>query len=161
GTGLLDELVNNATVLDGTPVVRRALASCRALETQLATRTALRQFLTFAARQGHRTARVDWRLASLGGEKRVGPPAILMPGEIGAAVMQLHASGDDGPALAVATVLAGLGGLRRTEVCQVEVIDVPRDCRWTVGIRHSKTQAGRRWIPLGLLAPTWAFDLLE
>jgi integrase len=161
GTGLFDELVDNAAVLDGTPVVRRALASCRSLETQLATRTAIRQFLTFAARQGHTTARVDWWLASLGVENWMRPTAILMPGEIRAAAMQLHASGDDGPALAVATVLAGLGGLRRTEVCQLEVIDVPRDCRWTVRVRHSKTQAGRRWIPLGLLAPKWAFDLLE
>ena len=69
--------------------------------------------------------------------------------------------GADGEALVIAVILGGLAGLRRGEVCLLETRDVMGDARWTIRIRYSKTPAGRRWIPLGDLAPAWALEMLD
>ena len=47
-TGRLDQLVGAGVTEDRTLVTRAILASCRSVETMLATRTALRQFIRFA-----------------------------------------------------------------------------------------------------------------
>jgi integrase len=160
-TGLLERLVGPGMARDGTVVVRAILASCHSVETMLATRTTLRQFIRFAAGRGWPVAEIDWRLASLDIGTSGGLTSILTPVEIRAAAMALQDLGAGGEALAIAVILGGLAGLRRGEVCLLKTADVMRDAGWTIRIRHSKTRAGRRWIPLGHLAPAWALEMLD
>jgi len=124
-------------------------------------RTALRQFLASAAARGYSVPRVAWGRRELAIEPGSRIVSLLSPREIREAVTRLRGQGSDGLALAVAVVLAGLGGLRRIEVCRLTWADVPRDRRWTIRVRQSKTAEGRRFVPLGRFAPAWALEVLE
>jgi integrase len=86
---------------------------------------------------------------------------LLTPADLHAVVLTLLAQPPDGLALAVAVILGGFGGLRRHEVCALELWDVLPDRRMTLWIRRSKTRMGRRVVPLGLLTPPWAREVLD
>jgi integrase len=158
---LTDVLFEAASSTEVISVVRRILTSSEATESRRSMRTALRQFLEFAAGRGYAVPRVAWRRPELAIEPGDRIVSLLSPWEIREAVSRLRDQGRDGLALAVAVVLAGFGGLRRIEVCRLNWADVPRDRRWTVRVRQTKTAAGRRFVPLGRLAPAWALEVLE
>jgi site-specific recombinase XerD len=142
--------------------LRRAIATSPAVESRKAMRTTLRQFLIFMANLGVRVAPVNWQHRGL----RVTGPAratslVTMADIRATAEALLHDDQSDGLALGTAVVLAGLGGLRRTEICSLTTTDVPCDTRWTIAIRVSKTAAGRRFVPLAPIVPSWAMAMLQ
>jgi integrase len=158
---LTDALFEATSPAEVIAVVREILVSSEGTESRRSMRTALRQFLAFAATRGYAVPNVTWghpELAIRHGDHVV---SLLSPREIRNVVNRLRDQSSHGLALAVAVALGGLGGLRRSEVCRLTVADVPRDRRWTVRVRRSKTAAGRRFVPLGRLAPVWALELLE
>jgi integrase len=142
--------------------LRLGISACRSAESQKTMRTALRQLLLFLGKQGLRVARINWRSPGL---LVIGQPrltSLVTPAEIHAVAEVLLRDGQaDALSLATAIVLAGFGGLRRIEMCRLRMIDVPRDRRWSVCIRRSKTAAGKRFVALGPIAPPWAMDILE
>jgi len=144
-----------------TAFIEAAKASSAAIESKRAMRTALRQYLRFLAAQGVHVAPIEWsaRRLLIPTEARV--TSLLSPAEIRTAVETVLRTSTDGLALATAIVLAGFGGLRRIEVCRLHCPDVPRDRRWTIYVRHSKTAAGRRAVALGPVLPPWAMAVLE
>lgn len=158
---LTDALFEAATSTEVIAIVRGVLASSDATESRRSMRTALRQFLASAAARGHSVPRVAWGRPELAIEPGDRIVSLLSPRETREAANRLRGKGSDGLALAVAVVLAGHGGLRRIEVCRLTWADVPRDRRWTIRVRQSKTAAGRRFVPLGCLAPAWALEVLE
>jgi integrase len=141
--------------------VEGAIAFSVALESRRAMRTSLRQYLGFLAAQGVQVAAIEWsaRRLLIPTEGRL--TSLLSPGEIRVAVEMVMRTRVDGLALATAMVLAGFGGLRRIEVCRLHTRDIPRDRRWTVSVRYSKTAAGRRAVALGPVLPPWAMAVLE
>jgi len=144
-----------------TAFIEAAFASSAAIESRRAMRSALRQYLRFLASQGVQVVAIRWSAQRFLIPTEGRRTAILSPGEIRAVVDMVLHDRADGLALATAILLAGFGGLRRIEVCRLHREDVPRDRRWTVCVRHSKTAAGRRAVALGPVLPPWAMAVLE
>src|SRR5262249_16134310 len=144
-----------------TAFIEAAMASSAAIESKRAMRTALRQYLRFVAAQGVQVAALRWPGQALLIPMEGRLTSLLWPGEIRAAVEMVLRDCTEGLALATAILLAGFGGLRRIEVSRLHRQDVPRDRRWTVCVRHSKTSAGRRAVALGPVLPPWAAAILE
>jgi integrase len=142
-------------------VLTLVAATYPAVESRRAGLRALRAFLDFArAEHGRDIPVVRWRLAArVIGQSPV-IVALLSPPAVRLVATELRRTGPEGLALAAAVVLAAFGGLRRSEVCQLTVDDV-RQRGWLVQIRRTKTSAGRRVVPLGLLLPPWARDVIE
>ena len=142
--------------------LRAALDSAGSEESQRATRTTLRGLLTFMVSRGVSVAPVRWGSAALAikREPRVRP--LLSPGDVRRTVqVLLNANRDEGLALSAAVILAAFGGLRRSEICRLSLPDVAGDRSWTLRVRRTKTPAGRRILPLGLLVPPWARHIVE
>jgi integrase len=144
-----------------TAFIEAAIASSAAIESRRAMRTALRQYLRFLAAQGVQVVEIRWSARRLLIPMEGRRTSLLSPGEIRAVVEMVLRDRADGLALATAILLAGFGGLRRIEVCRLHRQDVPRDRRWTVCVRHSKTSAGRRAVALRRVLPPWAMAVLE
>ena len=144
-----------------TAFIEAAIASSAAIESRRAMRTAVRQYLRFLAAQGVQVVAIRWSAQRFLIPTEGRRTALLSPGEIRAVVEMVLRDRADGLALATAILLAGFGGLRRIEVCRLHREDVPRDRRWTVCVRHSKTAAGRRAVALGPVLPPWALAVLE
>jgi integrase len=161
--GLLSDVLFASTASqDAATNVGRIVALYRTRESQRSALRVLRAFLAFAEAQGYPIARqVKWgRLARhVDGDTRAA--TLLRPSELRATADALRALAPDGLALAASVVLGGCAGLRRTEACNLAVGDIQRESDWVVRVRRSKTQAGARFVPLGVLAPRWAMDILR
>jgi integrase len=154
----LDDLRDPARL---TAFIEKAIGSSVAIESRRAMRTALRQYLRFLTTKGVRVVAIRWSARRFLIPTEARRTSLLSPGEIRAVVEMVLRDRADGLALATAILLAGFGGLRRIEVCRLHREDVPRDRRWTICVRHSKTSAGRRAVALRGVLPPWAMAVLD
>ena len=124
-------------------------------------RQRVKHLCRFLAQQGVALPSLNWQDPLLVIPREARTLRLLGLAQIRAVVEQLLQSGDpEGLPLAVAVLLGGFGGLRRSEMAHMRQQDVAGDTRGTLFIWRSKTLMGRRYVPLGLLAPPWAREVV-